>query len=182
MWCPYYFWLYQLFVVFRLQQNIQSGDMNPVAFWHLSTLLWFFQTCCCCCSPSAARPPGPAHPSSPPQHRLSSQWTNFVIGSQTAAGERPRPTNATWVCNMWSCVAPGQDSGPLRGAKVEPESINSREAKRRKENRHEAEVMVLVLNYVVFFLFCSYWTPLWTSQCAASIFIYRIFVFIFVKA
>lgn len=154
MWCPYYFWLHQLFVVFWLQQNIQSGDMNPVAFWHLSTLLWFFQTCCCC-SPSAARPPGPAHPSSPPQHRLSSQWTNFVIESQTAAGERPRPTNATWVCNMWSCVTPDQDSGPLRGAKVEPESINSREAKRRKENRHESEVMVLVLNYVVFFLFCT---------------------------
>lgn len=56
---------------------------------------------------------------------------------------------------MWSCVTPDQDSGPLRGAKVEPESINPREAKGRKENRHDSEVMGLVWSYLVFFLFCT---------------------------
>lgn len=83
---------------------------------------------------------------------------------------------------MWSCVTPDQDSGPLRGAKVEPESINSREAKRRRENRHESEVMVLVLNYVVFFLFCTIIELLCQRVSVPSAFSSINFFFFFVKA
>lgn len=83
----------------------------------------------CCCSLSAA----PPHPTNPPQLWLSSRWTNFVIGPQTAAGEQPRPTKATWECNMWSCVTRDQGSEPLRGAKIKPQSINVRETKKGKQ-------------------------------------------------
>lgn len=114
--------------------------------------------------------PRPPTSLSPPQHRLSSQWTNFVIGSETAAGERPRPTNATWECNMWSCVTPDQDSGPLRGAKVKPESITLREAERRGEEK-QTWIWNIGVCFELCFLFflLKHWIPLSPTQSAFSL-------------
>lgn len=114
-----------------LQQGIKSSEINPVACWHSSILL---------CSPhlllqpvSCPAPPSTLPPFNPPQLWLSSLWTNFVIGPQTAAGEQPRPTKATWECNMWSCVTRDQGFEPHRGAKIKPESIDMRETKKGKQ-------------------------------------------------